>query len=80
MAPGSTNKSTALRQIVRNEFAKNRHVQEEAQIQALQANAVRALSNYLLFQNASADPKVKQAVNNFHEKHSKGLDYFRLVN
>lgn len=44
-------------------------MQDEQQIQALQANAVRALSNYLLFQNARMDPKVKQAVKAFHEKH-----------
>ena len=69
VAPGSSNKNTALSAVVRQEFAKNAAVTDEAQIQALQANAIRALSNYLLFQNSSADPKVKQAVQNFHDRH-----------
>ncbi|CAB9516258.1 expressed unknown protein [Seminavis robusta] len=69
VAPGESKKAVALRSIVRNEFAKNREVQEEQQLQALRANAIRALSNYLLFQNASSDPKVKQAVQSFHDRH-----------
>ena len=69
VAPGTSNKSVALRQIVRNEFAKHRTVQDEAQIQSLQANAIRALSNYLLFQSARSDPKVQHAVREFHNKH-----------
>lgn len=71
IAPGNSGKSTALRNIVKQEFSKNRHVQEEQQIQALQSHAVRALSNYLLFQNAGSDPKVKQAFKTFHDKHVK---------
>ena len=59
----------ALRQIVRDEFAKNRAAQDEAKIQNLQANAIRALSNYLLFQSARSDPKVQHAVKEFHNKH-----------
>ena len=59
----------AIKNIVRREFAKNRDVKDEAQMQSLQANAIRALSNYLLFQSARSDPKVQQAVRDFHDKH-----------
>lgn len=69
VAPGSSSKNKALSQIVRQEFAKNSAVTDEAQIQALQANAIRALSNYLVFSSAGSDPKVKQAVQNFHDRH-----------
>jgi Complex 1 protein (LYR family) len=69
VAPGESNKATALRTVVKNEFAKNREVQNEQQLEALRANAIRALSNYLLFQSARTDPKVKQAVDTFHRKH-----------
>ena len=69
VAPGESTKATALRTIVRNEFSKNRNVQDSNQLEALRANAIRALSNYLLFQSARTDPKVKQAVDSFHQKH-----------
>ena len=57
--------------MVRKEFAKNRHVEDQQQIEALQSHAVRALSNYLLFQSAGNDPKVKKAFKSFHDKHVK---------
>jgi hypothetical protein len=71
VAPGNSGKSVALRDIVKKEFAKNRNVQDEQQIEALQSHAVRALSNYLLFQSSGSDPKVKQAFKTFHDKHVK---------
>lgn len=68
VAPGTSGKSTALKTIVKQEFNKNREVRDPAQLQALQSNAVRALSNYLVFQNASSDPKTKMAIQNFHDR------------
>lgn len=73
VAPGSSAKSNALRSIVRQEFSKNRDLQDPQQIEALRANAIRALSNYLLFQNAKSDPKVKQAAQSFHEQQQSSL-------
>jgi len=73
VAPGTSNKNAALSQIVRQEFSKNRNVTDAVEIQNLQANAIRALSNYLLFQNSSADPKLKQAVKKFHDRHLESV-------
>jgi hypothetical protein len=69
VAPGDSSKAKALRKVVSTEFAKNRSVHDEHHLDALRANAIRALSNYLLFQSARKDPKVKQAVESFHRKH-----------
>ena len=66
VAPGQSAKSLALRQTVRTEFAKNRLETDPARIEGLKANAVRALSNYMLAMNAAKDPKVAAAMENFH--------------
>jgi Complex 1 protein (LYR family) len=73
VAPGDCPKGVALRRTVRNEF--RRHAQlddkndkEASQIAHLKANAIRALSNYLLAMNASKDPKLKSAMKDFHDR------------
>ena len=73
VAPGTSKKNIALSRIVRQEFAKNRDVTDETQIQTLQANAIRALSNYLVFSSSNQDPKVTQAVKSFHDRHVQSL-------
>ena len=52
----------ALRQTVRSQFEASRHETNEAKIEALKANAVRALSNYLLYQSSQKDEQLKQAI------------------
>jgi hypothetical protein len=67
VAPGRTSpKSAALRLNVRSQFDKYKLTEDEDEIHAAKANAVRALSNYMLQQAAPKDPKVKAAMKDFH--------------
>lgn len=68
IAPGSSPKGVALRNTVRSEFWKNKDVQNEAQIETLKAGAIRALSNYMLFESGAKDKKLGSAMNNFNDK------------
>jgi Complex 1 protein (LYR family) len=78
VAPGDCPKGVALRRTVRNEFRRHAHLvavlddDEDngttQQIANLKANAIRALSNYLLAMNASKDPKLKSAMKDFHDR------------
>jgi hypothetical protein len=68
IAPGSSPKNIALRNTVRSEFWKNKDVQNEAQIETLKAGAIRALSNYMLFESGGKDKKLGSAMKNFNEK------------
>ncbi|GAX27576.1 hypothetical protein FisN_13Hh337 [Fistulifera solaris] len=65
VAPGRSAKNTALRQTVRQQFARNRDLTDEEAIQNAQTNAVRALSNYLLAAQASTDKKVGSAMKDY---------------
>jgi hypothetical protein len=66
VAPGVTSpKAVALKQVVRLEFRKP--VPEE-QLEARQADAVRALSNYLTQAAARKDEKVKAAMDDYHHR------------
>jgi hypothetical protein len=72
VAPGRTSpKSTALRLTVKQQFEKYRTTENELEIHAAKANAVRALSNYMLQQAAPKDPKVKAAMKDFHGRSVK---------
>jgi hypothetical protein len=67
VAPGRTSaKAVALRQTVKNEFSKHRQETNPEQIEAAKANAIRALSNYLLAMNAPKDPKMTAAMKDYH--------------
>ena len=79
MAPGRTSpKSAALRLNVRSQFDKYKWTKDEDQIHAAKANAVRALSNYMLQQAAPKDPKVKAAMKDFHGRAVKDAkDYHK---
>ena len=67
MAPGSTSaKAIALRQTVRNEFKKHAAETDPNQITHLKANAVRALSNYLLAVSAPKDTQLRSSAKDFH--------------
>lgn len=67
IAPGQTSaKAVALRTLIKTEFAKHKHVTCPAQIEQLQNNAVRGLSNFLLTKSAPKDPKVAAAAVEYH--------------
>jgi hypothetical protein len=58
----------ALRQTVRSQFEKFRVEKDEETIHAAKANAVRALSNYMLQRAGPKDPKVKAAMKDFQSR------------
>ena len=67
VAPGATSaKAVALRQTVRNEFRKNAGQTDPDKITSLKANAVRALSNYLLAVSAPKDKHLQSSAKEFH--------------
>lgn len=69
IAPGEQSpKAIALRTMVQKEFKQHKHETNPEQIETYKANAVRALSNYVLTQSAPKDPKVKSAMQDYHER------------
>ncbi|KAG7360837.1 complex 1 LYR family protein [Nitzschia inconspicua] len=62
IAPGDSPKAIALRQTVRQQFQQHQNETNEAQVEVLKANAIRALSNYMLFQSAQKDGHLKKAM------------------
>lgn len=69
VAPGTDSpKARALRQTVRHEFRRNADVTDADQITTLKANAVRALSNYLLQASAPRDAHLKQSAQDFQRR------------
>lgn len=47
--------------MVRTEFRKHSEVTDPAQVEALRAAAVRGLSNYMMMDMGTKDPKTKKA-------------------
>ena len=62
IAPGSSPKGVALKTMVRAEFKKSMHEKDEAKIEALKAGAIRALSNYMLYESGAKDEKLQGAM------------------
>lgn len=62
LAPGHSPKATALRQSVRSQFQVNRQLTDPVHIENAKANAIRALSNYMLYQSAQKDAHMHQAM------------------
>ncbi len=62
VAPGQSPKGMALRHTVRQQFKQYKDETNPAQIEMLRANAVRGLSNYMLFQSAQSDDRLKKAM------------------
>ena len=73
IAPGSSPKGFALRTMVRGEFAKHKDEKDEAKIESLKAGAIRALSNYMLYESGAKDEKLGKAMNNFNENTRKDM-------
>ena len=55
---GRSAKGDALRSMLRTEFRKNAGETDAARIDELKQNAVRGLSNYLIYANAQKDPRL----------------------
>jgi hypothetical protein len=51
--------------MAKSEFAKHRHEKDEMKIEVLKAGAVRALSNYMLYESGRKDKKLEKAMNRF---------------
>ena len=64
VAPGYSPKAKALRQTVRSQFEANKNEKDPIKIENLKANAVRALSNYMLYQSAQKEPHLQKAMKN----------------
>ena len=62
LAPGYSPKALALRNTVRTQFQAGRGESDPVKIENLKANAVRALSNYMLYQSAQKDTQLRQAM------------------
>eukprot|EP00571_Detonula_confervacea_P014290 CAMPEP_0172299098 /NCGR_PEP_ID=MMETSP1058-20130122/1478_1 /TAXON_ID=83371 /ORGANISM="Detonula confervacea, Strain CCMP 353" /LENGTH=124 /DNA_ID=CAMNT_0013008427 /DNA_START=23 /DNA_END=397 /DNA_ORIENTATION=+ len=82
IAPGVSPKAFALRTMIRSEFVKSRSLSPEdpsdqVKIEALHGNAVRALSNYMLYEGGVHDRskggKLGAAMDKFHEKNVQGM-------
>jgi hypothetical protein len=52
----------ALRQTVRSQFQANRHEKDETKLETMKADAIRALSNYMLYQSAQKDTQLQNAM------------------
>ena len=86
IAPGTTSpKSIALRTMIRSEFNKSKHLSpttDEVQIETMKANAVRALSNYMLYKSGMQDKSssnkgsgtLGKAMDDFHVRNVEGLN------
>lgn len=83
IAPGITSpKSRALRTMVRSEFDKSKSLSptnpnDVPKIESLKANAIRALSNYMLYVGGIHDKgkggKLGLAMDSFHKKSLDGM-------
>lgn len=73
IAPGSSPKGLALRTMVRGEFGKHKDEKDETKIEALKAGAIRALSNYMLYESGAKDQKLGKAMSRFNENTRKDL-------
>jgi hypothetical protein len=73
MAGIRSKKAQQLRIIVRNEFRKNAAVAEQDKIDALKANAVRALANYLMLESSTKDPRLMNRSSAFVSKEADSI-------
>ena len=67
MAPGTSSpKSLALRSMVRLEFQKHKDETDLEKIEIHKASAIRALSNYMLYESGVKDQKLGKAMKKFN--------------
>jgi len=63
IAPGESSKALALRQTVRQQFKLHAREKDPTKLDTLKSDAVRGLSNYMLYQSAQKDSQLKKAMN-----------------
>jgi hypothetical protein len=84
VAPGSSPKSIALRTMVRSEFERSRSLLQlpspadrQIKIEAMKANAIRALSNFMLYEGGVQDRnkggKLGAAMDDYHTRNVRGM-------
>ncbi len=71
IAPGESPKAMALRQTVRMQFKAHAKETDPTKIEAYKSDAVRALSNYMVYQSAQKDTHLQKAMNLDNVKTSK---------
>mmetsp|Transcript_22906 Transcript_22906/g.54171 ORF Transcript_22906/g.54171 Transcript_22906/m.54171 type:complete len:105 (-) Transcript_22906:288-602(-) len=62
VAPGESPKAMALRRTVRMQFKRNASEEDPKKIDSLKSDAVRALSNYMVYQSAQKDSRLQKAM------------------
>jgi hypothetical protein len=62
IAPGTSTKGEALKTTIRQQFKASKNLKDETQIELLKSNAVRGLSNYMLYQSATKDTQLSSAM------------------
>mmetsp|Transcript_55974 Transcript_55974/g.65397 ORF Transcript_55974/g.65397 Transcript_55974/m.65397 type:complete len:109 (+) Transcript_55974:431-757(+) len=68
IAPGHSPKGTALKTMLRSEFVKSSTLKSSDEIENAKNNAVRALSNYMLYESGSKDNKLKKSMDRFNNE------------
>jgi hypothetical protein len=63
VAPGHSPKALALRQTVRAQFQAGKDETDPTKVENLKSSAIRALSNYMLYQSAQKEPLLEKAMN-----------------
>ncbi|VEU39107.1 unnamed protein product [Pseudo-nitzschia multistriata] len=62
LAPGESPKAMALRQTVRTQFKVHAKEKDPTKIEAYKSDAIRALSNYMVYQSAQKDAQLQKAM------------------
>ena len=63
-----------MRQVVRTQFENSRNEVDEHKIELLKSNAIRGLSNYMLYNSALSDKKLGDNMKKFHRKNMQELN------
>lgn len=70
---GKSKKGNQLKKIVCNEFRKNAKLEDVVKIEALKANAVRGLANYLMLESASKDEKLRDRTSSYVSREANSI-------
>jgi hypothetical protein len=64
---GQSPKWVSLRRVIRGEFRKNAGETDLAKVEALKFNAVRTLSNFLLYEASTKDEQMKRRIKQWEQ-------------
>uniref|UniRef100_A0A7S3PD97 Complex 1 LYR protein domain-containing protein n=1 Tax=Aplanochytrium stocchinoi TaxID=215587 RepID=A0A7S3PD97_9STRA len=67
---GESPKAHNIRNVVRQEFRRNSNVTDPQKIEDLKFNAVRGLSNYLVYQAAMKDEQIQRKIKEWENENS----------